>query len=184
MLRTCMAMARNDGRVCLFLEPIALYMTRDLEDGDEAWRDTYPAPGNAVPLGSARVYGKGEDLTIISWANGLWRSLRAAATLRREHGIDARVVDLRWVQPLDVRTLAREAQATGRVLIVDEGRRTGGLSEAITMALVEHAEVLPRIARYCGEDTFIPLGPAWEGVLPSEEGIVAHAVDFVAGGQE
>ncbi len=180
MLRTCMAMARNDGRVCLFLEPIALYMTRDLQAPDDAgWRDRYPAPGNAVPLGVARVYGKGDDLTIISWANGLWRSLRAADTLRDEHGVDARVVDMRWLKPLDTRTLVRAAEATGRVLVVDEGRRTGGLSEAVFTELIDHCESVPCMARYCGEDTFVPLGPAWEKVLPSEEGIVAKVLEFV-----
>ncbi|NKB89038.1 MAG: MFS transporter [Acidobacteria bacterium] len=183
MLRTCMALARRDGRVALFLEPIALYMTRDLvDDGDDGWRDSYPAPGNAVPLGGARVYGRGADLTLVSWSNGLWRSLRAADTLRRDHGVDARVVDLRWLSPLDEGTLVREAEATGNVLVVDEGRRTGGVSEAIITAIVD-AGASPRMARYCGEDTFIPLGPAWEQVLPSEEGIVEHALALLRGDQ-
>jgi 2-oxoisovalerate dehydrogenase E1 component len=182
MLRTCMALARSDGRVSLFLEPIALYMTRDLDEpGDDGWRDEYPEPANAIPLGIARTYGRGTDLTIVSWANGLWRSMRAATTLRAEHGIDARVVDLRWIQPLDIRMLVREAEATGHVLVVDEGRRTGGLSEAVITAIVDNISVMPRMARYCGEDTFIPLGPAWEQVLPSEEGIVAKALEFLRG---
>jgi 2-oxoisovalerate dehydrogenase E1 component len=180
MMRTCMAMARSHGRVSLFLEPIALYMTRDLEEsGDGGWRDAYPAPGDAVPFGQARVYGDGSDLTIISWANGLWRSLRAAAHLRRDHGIDARVVDLRWLQPLDEATITAAVEATGRVLVVDEGRRTGGLSEAVVTAIVDNMATLPAIARYCGEDTFIPLGPAWEHVLPSEQGIVERALTLL-----
>ena len=186
MLRTAMALARVDGRIVFFVEPIALYRTRDLvEEGDDGWLDAFPAPGNAVELGRARVYdenaGDEPALTIVSWANGLWRSLRAAHVLREQHGIGTRVVDLRWLLPLDVETVCEEASKTGRVLIVDEGRRTGGVSEALVTALVEAYPdrvngPLPRIERYCGEDTFIPLGPSWEHVLPSEDGIVQRAV--------
>lgn len=181
MLRTCMAMARVDGRVVLFLEPIALYMTRDLyEDGDGLWRSHYPRPGKFVPLGTARVYGESEpaDLAIASWANGLWRSLRAARTLAQDHGVRARVVDLRWLQPFDVQTITAEARAAGRLLVVDEGRRTGGLSEAIVTAVTEACgrDTPPRMARVCGEDTFVPLGPAWHHVLPSEASIVEGAL--------
>lgn len=181
MLRTCMALARVDGRVVFFLEPIALYMTKDLhEEKDDAWQFRYPAPGTATPFGKARVYADGDDadLTIVSWANGLWRSLRAASTLAHDHGIGARVVDLRWLQPLDAETLAAEAAATGRVLVVDEGRKTGGLSEAIFTQLVESLGDQVALARYCGEDTFIPTGPAWEQVLPDEAGIVRAALEL------
>ncbi len=188
MLRTAMALAKIDGRVVFFLEPIALYRTRDLhEDGDGAWLDSFPSLGTSVELGTAHAYDAADDadgdvaLTIVSWANGLWRSLRAARTLYTEHGIRARIVDLRWLLPLDVATLCREAQVSGRVLVVDEGRRTGGTSEAIVTALVEeyprrHPGPLPQISRYCGMDTFIPLGPSWRHVLPDEAGIVDRAL--------
>jgi 2-oxoisovalerate dehydrogenase E1 component len=190
MLRTAMALARIDGRVVFFLEPIALYRTRDLvEEGDDGWLDPFPAPGSAVELGRARVYdengGDNPALTIVSWANGLWRSLRAAHVLREQHGVGVRVVDLRWLLPLDLETVLEEASKTGRVLIVDEGRRTGGVSEALVTGLLEGyadgtAGALPRIERYCGEDTFIPLGPAWGHVLPNEDGIVQRALALAA----
>ena len=83
MLRTCVAAAKVDGSVCAFLEPIALYHTRDLyEEGDGLWLAT-PSPSH-VPLGSARTYGDGHDLTILTWGNGLLMSLRVARRLRRE----------------------------------------------------------------------------------------------------
>src|SRR5581483_10699499 len=92
MLRTCAECARVDGAVCVFLEPIALYHTRDLyDDGDDRW--LAPASGDAL-LGSARTYGDGKALTILTWGNGLRMSLRVAREL------DARVVDLRWLAPL------------------------------------------------------------------------------------
>jgi 2-oxoisovalerate dehydrogenase E1 component len=66
------------------------------------------------------------------------------------------------------------------VLVVDEGRRTGGLSEAVFTSLIESLSPdLPRMARCVGEDTFIPLGGAWKHVLPSEETIVADALALV-----
>lgn len=186
MLRTAMAAAAEDGRVVAWLEPIALYMTRDLyEEGDGQWRFDYPAPGQAVELGRARAEGDDDpDVTIVSWANGLWRSLRAARILREQDGVAVRVVDLRWLQPFDQETLAAEAARSGRVLVVDEGRRTGGLSEAVVTAIVERCGTGVELARVCGEDTFIPLGPAWHHVLPSEDSIVTGARALLGGGSE
>ena len=69
-----------DGSVCVFLEPIALYHTRDLHDeGDEGW--VTALTDEHVPVGSARLYLDGGDLTIVTWANGLHLSLRVAHTL-------------------------------------------------------------------------------------------------------
>ena len=80
MLATCAASALVDGSVCVFLEPIALYQTRDLHvEGDEGW--VAPPTDEHVPLGSARTYLGGDDLTIVTWANGLHLSLRAARRL-------------------------------------------------------------------------------------------------------
>jgi len=114
MMRTCMAMAHVDGRVVAFIEPIALYMTKDLhEPKDGLWSFAYPPPGEFIPLGEGAVYASevtrqqgnkangGEDLTIITFANGLHMSLRAQKTLREKHNVRARVVDLRWLNPLN-----------------------------------------------------------------------------------
>src|SRR5439155_2484797 len=125
LLRTCLAAAAVDGSVSVFLEPIALYHTRDLyAAGDGLWMRPYPAPGEwgtvHVPIGRARVdlIGSGEDLTIITFGNGVRMSLRAAARLAAE-GIGSRIVDLRWLAPLPVADIIREAAATSRVLVVD-----------------------------------------------------------------
>src|SRR5208282_2759335 len=95
MLRTCLAAAAEDGSVCVFLEPIALYHTRDLhDDGDGGWLASYPRPDAHVPLGRARTYGEGRDLTMVTFGNGLRMSLRVGKRLVAR-GIGARVVDLR-----------------------------------------------------------------------------------------
>ncbi|MBX3468750.1 MAG: MFS transporter [Planctomycetes bacterium] len=181
LLRTCLALAKVDGRVVSFCEPIALYMTKDLyEDGDGLWLSDFPAPGEAIAPGEGRVYHEdAPDLTIVSYANGLWRSLRAARTLEREHGLRARVVDLRWLQPLNLDLIEREARATGRLLVVDECRRAGGLGEAIVAGVALRAGDAVRAALLAAEDTYIPLGPAMQTVLPQEEHIVAAARDLV-----
>ncbi|MEJ2514426.1 MAG: transketolase C-terminal domain-containing protein [Gammaproteobacteria bacterium] len=175
MLRTCAALAKVDGRVVAFLEPIALYMTKDLyAPRDSGWLFPYPAPGECVSLGEPRFYGEpGADLLAVTYGNGVPMSLRAARRLSDETGRTVRVMDLRWLKPLNAAAIARAADECGRVLVVDEGRRTGGLAEEIFTLLDEHAAAgLPK-ARICGEDTYIPLGPAAETVLPSEDGVLA-----------
>ncbi len=184
MLRTCLAAASVDGAVCAFLEPIALYHTRDLHaEGDglataayappERWADAH------VPLGRARTHGDGADLTLVSFANGVHMSLRVAARLERQ-GVRCRVVDLRWLAPLPVDDLLREADATGRVLVVDETRRTGGVSEAVVTALVDGG-FGGRVRRVTSEDSPIPLGDAALHVLLSEAQVEAAAWDVVRG---
>ncbi|WP_436837734.1 thiamine pyrophosphate-dependent enzyme [Micromonospora chersina] len=185
MLRTCLAAAAVDGAVSVFLEPIALYHTRDLyTDGDGEWLAEYAEPGawaaRHVPVGRARVYGVGsaEDLTIITFGNGVRMSLRAAATLADE-GIGSRVVDLRWLAPLPVADIIREASATGRVLVVDETRRSGGVGEGVIAALVDGGYV-GTARRVAGLDSFVPLGPAARQVLVSEEAITQGARTLLA----
>jgi 2-oxoisovalerate dehydrogenase E1 component len=178
MLRTCLAAASVDGSTCVFLEPIALYHTRDLfRAGDDAWLAPYPPPGqwsaSHAPVGSARVHGDGGALTIVTFANGAYMSLRVAHRLASD-GIDARVVDIRWLVPLPVGDIVREAEATGRVLIVDETRRSGGVSEGIVSVLVD-AGFEGTISRVTSQDSFVPLGAAANQVLLQEAEIEAAA---------
>jgi 2-oxoisovalerate dehydrogenase E1 component len=173
MLHACAAAARATGSICLYLEPIALYHTKDLYvDGDEQWLAPYSQ--RPVAIGRARTYGAGEDLTILTFGNGLRMSLRVARKLERLD-ITTRVVDLRWLAPLPVEDMLREATATGRVLVVDETRRTGGVAEGVLATLVDQgfAGVLARVA---SEDSFIPLGDAALEVLLSEDTIEAAAI--------
>jgi 2-oxoisovalerate dehydrogenase E1 component len=174
MLVTCAESAATDGTVCVFLEPIALYHTRDaLEDGDDGW---VAAPNDQhVPVGSARLYSDGGDLTIVTWANGLHLSTRVVHRLAEQRGIRARLLDLRWLAPLPADDILREANATGHVLVVDETRRTGGVSEGILAALVDGG-FDGRMARIASKDSFVPLGDAARLVLVSEEEIEAAAL--------
>jgi len=184
MLRTCLAAARADGSVCVFLEPIALYHTRDLlEEGDGGWLAPYAPPERwaetHVPIGRARTYGDGRDLTIVTFANGVRMSLRVAARLAAE-GVGCRVLDLRWLSPLPVEDLLESAELTGRVLIADETRRTGGVSEGVITALIDNG-FSGRIARVASCDSFVPLGDAAYAGLLSEDDIEQAARRLLTG---
>ena len=179
MLRTCAAAAKVDGSPSVFLEPIALYHTRDLHDeGDGLWLARYRPPeewaASHAPVGRGRTHGDGGDLTIVTFGNGLYMSLRVARRLARS-GIRSRVLDLRWLAPLPVEDLIREANATGRVLVVDETRRSGGVSEAVVTALVDE-RFTGSVARVTSEDSYIPLGDAAQQVLLSEQTIETAAI--------
>ena len=180
MLRTCAAAAREDGRVCAFLEPIALYHERDLhESGDGGWLAPFPErAGGHVPIGRARSYGEGADLVLVTFGNGLPRCLRVAHRLAAE-GAGVRVLDLRWLSPLPVEDLLAAARATGAVLVADETRRSGGVSESVVTALAD-AGFTGRVARVTSEDSFIPLGDAAYHVLLSEQGIEDAARKLLA----
>jgi len=174
MLRTCAAAAATDGTVSVFLEPIALYHTRDLHDvGDDGWMAPYAGPAawadDHVPIGAPAVARDGSDVLVVTWANGLYLSMRVAERLAAE-GIQCRVVDLRWLAPLPVEEVARHAADVGRVVVVDETRRTGGVGEAILAGLAEHGFTGP-MRRVAALDSFIPLAAAANLVLVSEDDI-------------
>ncbi|HVT65620.1 MAG TPA: thiamine pyrophosphate-dependent enzyme [Mycobacteriales bacterium] len=174
MLRTCLAAARVDGTVCVFVEPIALYHSRDLHSpGDGQWAFRYAPPeewvANHVPVGAGRLYGEGDDLTIVTFGNGVPMSLRVARRLG-DAQIGCRVLDLRWIAPMPVGEILEQASATGRILIVDETRASGGVSEGVISALVDH-RYAGQVARVAASDSFIPLGDAADQVLVSEAAI-------------
>ena len=181
MLRGCVALARACGRVICFLEPIALYHERDLhEHGDGEWLCDYPAPdgspGSALLPGEVGLYHQqNSDLLIVSYANGLRLSLRAARVLELEHGIRARLLDLRWLNPLPLETVRAEAEACGRVLVVDECRATGGgVADALIADLAERS-FGGRLRSVRAADSYVPLGSAAAAVLVGEDEIVSAA---------
>ena len=182
MLRTLAALAKVDGRVSVFLEPIALYMTKDLyEPGDGQWLTSYPPPGEAMPLGEGRVYGEGDDLVVFTYGNGVPMSLRAARAIERRHGWQTRVVDLRWLVPLNEAYIREQARNAKRILIVDEGRHSAGVGEGVITAVVEGGYGARPFKRVVGADTFTPLAGAAFLVIPSDDEIVAAADELAKG---
>ena len=188
MLRGAIAMAIEDGRVVAFIEPIALYHEKDLhEPGDGAWLADYPVPPSHLLPGEPAVYesdeadGSGPDLLMVSYANGLRLSLQAQRRLAAEHGIRARVLDLRWLNPLPTDALRRQAAEAVAVLVVDECRRTGGgVADAIIADLVESGATPARgLASVRAVDSFVPLGPSTATVLVGLDQVLAASLAAV-----
>ncbi len=184
MLRGALAMAQADGRVVAFLEPIALYHEKDLHaDGDEGWLSTYSPPPEVLLPGDVGLYGQTDgdaDVLLVSYANGLRLSLQAARRLAEDHNLTARVIDLRWLNPLPVEAIREHASDVGSVVVVDECRATGGgIADAVISDLAER-----RIGRRLGSvravDSFVPLGPATAAVLVGLDQVVAAGVAAVS----
>ncbi len=173
MLRECVRLAREEQRVVVFVEPIALYPMRDLhEAGDGAWMDTYPAPDRVIALDTVGVHGDGTDLAIVTYGNGHYLSRQAQARLAAG-GVNARVIDMRWIAPVPEAALLEATRGCDAILVVDECRRTGGQAEGL-MALFAEKTCQP-IARLAAEDSFIATGPAYAATMPSADGIVDAA---------
>ncbi|MDF2178658.1 thiamine pyrophosphate-dependent enzyme [Aliiglaciecola sp. CAU 1673] len=190
MLRECVRLAREEQRLVVFLEPIALYMKKDLhEDGDNLWSFEYlpPAQNQPVALGELGVYGEGKDLCILTYGNGYYLSRQAEKQLK-EQGINCKVLDLRWLAPLNEAGIAEQTAGYDKVLIVDECRYSGSVSEALVTIVTEarqaQGQPVPQIRRITAEDSFIPLGSASYAVLPDKEEIVEAALTLVRGDQQ
>ncbi len=187
MLRQCVRLAREEQRIVAFIEPIALYMTRDLHSpSDGLWAHRYPEPDadDDCGLGSVGVAGDGRDLAIVTYANGCYLSRQAARLLEADHGVRVRVIDLRWLAPLPADAVIAASAECAHVLIVDECRTTGSQSEALMALFTERArsgEVAPGrpTARLAAEDSFIATGPAYGATMPSRDDIVRAALALV-----
>ena len=179
MLRECVRLAHEEGRVVVFVEPIALYMTRDLhETGDGLWSSVYQPPGEgAIGFGEIGLAGEGTDLAIVTYGNGFHLSLQAQKLLARQ-GVAVRVIDLRWLAPVNDDAVIAAVAPCNRVLVVDECRITGGQNEALMALLAERAPG-KAIARLAAADSFIPLARAATHTLPSRDGIVAKVLEMM-----
>jgi 2-oxoisovalerate dehydrogenase E1 component len=176
MLRECVRLARDEGRVVVFLEPIALYPMRDLHaEKDGAWMRHYPDPSRRIALGEVGVEGDGTDLAIVSFGNGFYISNQSSAELI-SHGISTRIVDARWLSPLPKAALTAAVQGCKRILIVDETRHSGGVAEALMAHF--HETTTAKLARVTAEDSFIATGPAYAATMPSAESITKAALDL------
>lgn len=179
MLRTCVHTAQTEGRVVVFIEPIALYMKKDLhEEGDGLWCFDYSEPKKlpTMSVGELGQSGDGTDLCILSYGNGFYLACQAKKQLESK-GIKVRVVDLRWLAPLNEDAIVAQVNKCKNVLIVDECRKTGSISEALMALIHEKADERDNssVSRITAHDSFIPLGTASYAVLPSKEQIIEEA---------
>lgn len=183
MLRSCVRAAYESGRVVVFVEPIALYMTKDLHsEGDRDWSFPYPDPRQELPIGQAEYEGKG-DVLIITYGNGVFFASQAKAILARQHKISLSILNLRWISPLDWESISKAVSEHKKVIVFDECRKTGSLSEALLSGIVQrNGSKLPRIEVLAADDCFIPLGVAAAAGLPKTKDIVDTAIRLNKGG--
>jgi pyruvate/2-oxoglutarate/acetoin dehydrogenase E1 component len=155
--------AIRDPNPVVFLEHKRLYAVK----GDE------PPPDEVLPLGEARIARRGADLTVVSIGRGVMDALAAAETLAGE-GLDAEVIDLRSLRPLDVDTVLASVARTNRVVLVEEGPRTGGWATGLLGAVTEAGlHDLDDAWIIATEETPVPYSPALEDAfLPNGDTIV------------
>ncbi|MCH7742698.1 MAG: MFS transporter [Proteobacteria bacterium] len=178
MLRTCVELAEKERRVVIYIEPIALYQTRDLHaDSDGLWLSVYESPGEdhlPIAFGQLGVTGEGTDLCILTYGNGFYLSCQAQPDLEKA-GVSLRIVDLRWLAPMNEDEILAQVATCKAVLIVDECRKTGSISEALMTLMLERQVQVP-VARVTAEDSFIPIGAASTLTLPDVAQITRAAL--------
>ena len=125
------ASIRDDDPV-LFEEHKGLYRA-------PALREVLPLEDYVIPLGKARVVEEGRDLTLVTYGAMVHKSLEAARTLKGEMGVEVEVLDLRTLLPLDEESIVESVRKTGKLLIVHEDTRTGGIAGEIAMRVNERA---------------------------------------------
>jgi pyruvate dehydrogenase E1 component beta subunit len=160
--------AIRDPNPVIFLENEVLYG----HTGEVPKLDDY-----VIPIGKARIVRSGKDVTLISWSNGMTYALKAADELAKE-GIEAEVIDLRTLRPMDTETIVASVKKTGRAVTVEEGWQQSGVGAEITARIMEHAfDYLDApVARVSGKDVPMPYAANLEKLaLPNVAEVVAAA---------
>ena len=158
--------ALEDPDPVLIFEHAALYgVEGDLADD-----------AGAVDIGSARVRRPGRDVTLVAYGGTLYKALRAAEVLAQE-GMEAEVIDLRVLRPLDDATILGSVRRTRRAVVVDEGWRTGSLSAEVVARIVEGAfyDLDAPVARVCTAEVPIPYPKHLEDAALPQPASIAEA---------
>ena len=160
--------AIRDPNPVIFLENEVLYG----HTGEVPKLDDY-----VIPIGKARIVRSGKDVTLISWSNGMTYALKAADELAKE-GIEAEVIDLRTLRPMDTETIVASVRKTGRAVTVEEGWQQSGVGAEIAARIMEQAfDYLDApVARVSGKDVPMPYAANLEKLaLPTVAEVVAAA---------
>ena len=161
-----LASIRNPDPV-LFLEPTRLY---------RLMKQAVPDNGEALPLDVAFIQREGKDITLVSWGSMLQETLKAADELAKM-GIDAEVIDVATIKPLDMNTILSSVEKTGRCVIIHEAPKTGGVGAEIAAGIAEHGLtfLLAPILRVAAFDVIVPLYRLEHFYLPNAKRIIDAA---------
>jgi pyruvate dehydrogenase E1 component beta subunit len=171
--RGLLVSAIRDPDPVVFYEPKAVY---------RAFREEVPEEEEVLPLGKAQVVREGKDLTMISYGAMMRPTMSAADTLREEDGVEAEVIDLLTIAPLDHQTLAESVRKTGRAVIVNEAPRSFGAAAEIVARLVEKSfwYLEAPIRRVTGYDVIVPLFAYEQAYLPDAARVLRAARETLA----
>jgi pyruvate dehydrogenase E1 component beta subunit len=166
--RALLLSAIRDPDPVIFYEPKSIYRT---------FREEVPDEEETMPLGKAQIVRQGSDLTLISYGAMLRPTLEAADRLAEEDGVEAEVIDLRSLSPLDHETFAESVRKTGRAVIVNEAPRSFGPAAEVVARLVEESfwYLEAPIARVTGYDVIVPLFKYEKVYLPDADRVVRAA---------
>jgi pyruvate dehydrogenase E1 component beta subunit len=163
--------AIRDPNPVIFLENEILY------------GQSFPVPkldDFTLPIGKARIHRAGKDVTIVSFSMGMTYALKAAAELEKE-GIEAEVIDLRTIRPMDTDTILASVQKTGRCVTVEEGWPQSGVGAEVAMRIMENAfDYLDApVVRVCGKDVPMPYAANLEKLALPNVGEIVQAAKAV-----
>jgi pyruvate dehydrogenase E1 component beta subunit len=156
--------AIRDNDPVFFMEHLNLY---------HAFRDEVPEDDYTVPIGKAKVVREGKDITIISYGLMVHTAMKAAEELEKS-GIQAEVIDLRTLRPLDIDTIVASIQKTNRAIVVQEAQKTSGAAAEIIAQINEKAilHLEAPVLRVAGPDTVYPFAQIEDAWLPSTARII------------
>ena len=166
--RGLLVSAMRDPDPVIFYESKALY---------RAFREEVPEEEETLPIGKPLIVREGKDLTMISYGAMMRPTLEAAATLKDKDGVEAEVIDLLTVSPLDDEIFVSSVLKTGRAMIVHEAPRSFGIGAEVVSRLMEKAFYYLEvpIERVTGYDIIIPLFNREKAYLPDEQRILRAA---------
>ena len=177
MLKT----AIRDNNPVLYLEYKKLY-SYPLDDLPEILRPDVPDGDFTVPIGEAKTLREGEDLSLVTFGTTVLQALEAADILQEE-GVSTEVIDMRSILPYDKEALLRTVEKTGKLLILHEARKHGGISGEFAAVVAEEAfeHLDAPIQRVGAANTPVPLSPPLENAyLPSTENVVSALRELAA----
>ena len=168
MLRRAVYESYINSRITVFIEPIALYMVKDLhKPKDKKWSFKYPSIKEDISVGEFAVHGQGSSLIIISYGNGFYLSMKAKIEIEKKLNKKIKIIDLRWLSDTNIVSLMKSMGKCAKILVVDECRKNGCYGEGLVTDIHSASTKPLKIRLHAAENSFIPLGKAATVTLPS-----------------